>query len=182
MITADIIALIVGVVSLGFGALLGFGRSLKVFTKGIFGFVVSLVVCYFIYGIVLDWKVVGDLLEKFHNFLVKKNNFFCDLLITIRIDMIAFYAGLFIIVTLIRVFLVNLICELMSSENKAVRVVNKILGAIFFTFMVCVVALIVFQILSGSSSFGAKLEGSFFKLDKIFKNNPLKSIIEGFKK
>ncbi len=182
MITVDVVAIIVGVLSLAFGTLLGFGKSLKVFTKGIFGFVVSLVVCYFIYGIVLDWKFVGDLLEKFHKYLVAKDNFFCDLLIAIRIDMIVFYAALFGIVTLIRVFLVNLVAELMSSDNKAVKVVNKILGAIFFTFMVFVVVLILFQILSGSASFGAKLNGSVFGLDKLFKNNPLKSIIEGFKK
>ena len=182
MITADVITLIVGVVSLACGSLLGLSKSLKVFTKGIFGAAISLIVCYFIYGIVLDWKFVSDLLEKLHEFLVSQNNFFCDLLVTIRIDMIVFFVVLFAVVTLVRIFLVNLIAELFGSDNKVIKVINKFLGAIFFLFMVFVVALIAFQILSTSTTFAEKLNGSVFGLDKLYHNNPLMSIIEGFKK
>ncbi len=182
MITADVVVLIISVVSVALGGLLGFGKGLKVFTKGIFGTIISVVVCYFIYGIVLDWAFVGKLLDKFHNYLVAKDNLFCDILVKIRIDMVVFFVALFVVVTLVRVFLVNLVCELMCSDNKAVKIANKLLGIVLFLIMAFAIMLIAFQILTISDGFGAKLDGSVFGLDKLYRNNPLMSIIEGFKK
>ena len=69
MVPADYIALAALVVSVVLGVGFGFGKGLKFFTSGIFGVSISIFVCYLIFGFVLDWDVVGNLLGDFNNWL-----------------------------------------------------------------------------------------------------------------
>lgn len=41
----DSVTLIVAIILAGLGLVLGFGRTLKFFTKGIFGFILSIFIC-----------------------------------------------------------------------------------------------------------------------------------------
>ena len=182
MVTADVIVMIVALVSLVLGAFLGFGRSLKLFTSGIFGKIISVVVCYILFGIVLDWPFVARLLDRFNAYLVAQDNAFCRILITIRIDMVVFALALFTTVQLCRVFIVALIKNVMETDVVALKVINKFFGCIFFTAMIAGLVLIAMQIAYYiNPDLGASLQGSFFRLDKLFYDNPLFAIIEGFK-
>lgn len=182
MVTADVIVIIVALVSLVLGGFLGFGKSLKFFTSGIFGKIISVVVCYILFGIVLDWPFVSRLLDRFNAYLVAKDNAFCRILIAVRIDMVVFGAALFTIVQLCRVFVVSLIKNVMETDVLVVKIINKALGCVFFTVMIAGLALIAMQVVYYiNPDLGVSLHGSFFKLDKIFYDNPLFAIIEGFR-
>ena len=64
MIVADWVAIGVVVASLGLGALIGFGKGLKFFTSGIFGFIIGVVICALVGTVFLDVPFVADLLAK----------------------------------------------------------------------------------------------------------------------
>ena len=77
MILADWIAIAVVAAFILIGALVGFGKGLKFFTGGIFGIIISILVCYLVGGLVLEIPFVHDILEKFIQALTDKNKF-CD--------------------------------------------------------------------------------------------------------
>ena len=180
MVAADWIAIVAVLVIGALGALLGFGKSLKFFTDGIFGIIISVIVCYCIGGLILDLKFVQEILNKFTGALTDKNGF-CNFLLKIHIDIIVYYIVLFIIVQLARILIVFILKNIIESNNKVSKTINRVLGAIFLLTVAALLALLVFQIIywiGGSTASGVrlKLEGSFFKLDKLFENNPLLSL------
>jgi hypothetical protein len=184
MLTADWITLGVAVVVAILGLILGFGKTLKIFTSGIFGVIISVVVCYFLYGIVINWAFTQDLMAKIVEGLQNANNGFCDFLIKIRMDIIAICVGMFIIVQIVRVIIVAIIKNISESNNGFVITVNKILGLVLMLAIAAMLALIAFQIISwvgGSTAtdFAEKLQGSTFKLDEVFLNNPLNKMFNG---
>lgn len=183
MVVADVILILVALLSVVTGAFIGFGKSLKFFTSGIFGKIISLIVCYILFGIVLEWPFVIKLLDRFTSYLQGKNNGFCNFLLMIRIDMVVFSICLVVAVQLVRIFIVSLIKNVMETDVLVLRVINKTLGAVFFPVMIAGLALIVMQILYYvNPDLGASLQGSAFGLDKLFYNNPLFAVIEGFAK
>ena len=72
MVLADWIA--VGIVAGGLllGALVGFGSGLKFFTKGIFGFIIAIVVCALVGTVFLEVGFIGDLMRKFSSLWTEK--------------------------------------------------------------------------------------------------------------
>ena len=60
----DWIVIGVLVLSLLIGSLVGFGKLLKIFTGGIVGVIISVVVTYFCIGIVSSWGFVQELMAK----------------------------------------------------------------------------------------------------------------------
>ncbi len=180
MITADWVA--IGAVAFFalLGLFVGFGRGLKFFTSGIFGIIISIFVCYLIFGLVLDISFVGDLCDKFNDWLTEQNSvgaFFAD----IHIDYVVLAVVLFIIVQIVRIIIVKIIRGVVEINNKAVKVINKVLGVVFFLAVLTAIVLFVFQIVawvdgSTAESFTEALSGSFFKLDVLFENNPLRSV------
>ena len=74
MITADVIVLISLLACLVLGSFMGFGKGLRLFTGGVFGRIISVVICYFIFGIVLSWGFVQDLLLKFTTMLAEQDS------------------------------------------------------------------------------------------------------------
>ena len=77
MITADVIAIILTLVFFIGGVLLGFGKTLKLLTDGVVGKIISVVVCYFLFGIVLALPFVQDLLNRLVDALRENGNFIC---------------------------------------------------------------------------------------------------------
>ena len=182
MITADVIVLIALLLCLVLGSFMGFGKGLRLFTGGVFGKMISVVICYFLFGIVLSWGFVQDLLLRFTTMLAEQDIWICNLLLKIRIDMIVFALALFIVVQILRRVVVHIISGVFEIDNKVISVINKILGVALFIVFTAIFTLIVFQIIAWiggtDGGFYQSLQGSAFGLDKIFTDNPLNAVFE----
>ena len=180
MITADIIVLIGFILFVLIGAVVGFGKGLRFFTSGIFGVIISIFVCYLIYGLVLDIDAVRELLDRFNEWLAAQGSvgkFFAD----IHTDRVVLAVVLFIIIQIIRVIIVKIIKGIFEINNVLFKIINKIFGAAFFFVVALAILLIVFQIIAwiGGDTYAdflASLDGSIFKLDELLINNPLNSV------
>ena len=181
----DIIIPIVIIGTVLGGMIGGFGKVLKFFTQGIFGKIISVFVCYFIFGIVLDWPFVQDLLHQLNTSLAANGSWICTILIMIRIDLIVFAVALFVGVQLLRVLVVGVIDGIFETENAVVKVVGKTLGILLALFCTMVIVLIVFQILAWTTGVNGPvyqwMKGSIFGIDQLFVNNPLNSIFESIR-
>lgn len=182
MITADFVALITVVASIAVGAVLGFGKCLKTVTKGTVGIVISVAVCYFIFGLVLNLGFVKDLLDKFNAMLGESGSGFCAFLIKIHIDMLVFAVALFLVVQVLRKLIFSLICDFMESDQPMLKTLNKVGGAILFFVVVLMFVLIFFQVcawIGGTEGSTYEfLQGSALGLDRLYLNNPLNVIFE----
>ena len=185
MLTADMVVLIVFGACLLFGALFGFSRGLRWFTSGAFGIIISIIITYFLIGIVLDWGFVKALMEKLVDALSASDSWICSILLNLRADLIVVTAILFTAVQILRMIVVSVIARIMESDNKIMRVLNSILGVAFFILFAIVMLLVVFQIIAWingtDGTFYQGLVGSTFGLDKIFLENPLNSIFESIR-
>lgn len=182
MLVVDIVAIVSFIVFFFMGMGFGFGKGLKFCTSGWMGKIISIVVCYFLFGIVLSWGFVQDILASFVNALTENGSEFCQFLLTIRIEIITFGIVLFIVVQLLRILVVNIIKSIMEIDSAVMRVINKVLGVVLFLGALIVLALIIFQIIAWiggtNGGFYQEIEGSIFGLDYVFANNPLNSIFE----
>lgn len=180
MITADIIVLVAFILFVLIGALAGFGKGLKFFTSGIFGVIISIFVCYLIYGLVLDWDAVRGLLDRFNEWLTQQGDvgqFFAD----IHTDRIVLAVVLFVVIQIIRIIIVKIIKGIVELDNVLFRIINKILGMAFFFAVALAILLVVFQIIAWIggdtyANFLETLDGSIFRLDDLLINNPLNSV------
>lgn len=164
------------------GVLLGFGKCLKIFTGGIIGFIISIVITYFLIGIVGSWGFVQSIMNSFSNALVSNGSGFCIFLNNIGIESIVLAIVLFLIVTLLRILLVNIIKGIVEIDNVVMKIINKVFGMIFFLAFFIMIALIVFQIIyliggDTAANFRETLSGGLH-LDALFDNNPLRIIAD----
>ena len=167
------------------GILLGFGKCLKIFTDGPIGIIISLVVTYFLIGIVGSWGFVQDLLQRFTEVLEANGSSLCKFLLNIGIQSIVLAVALFIIVQIVRKIIVSIIKSISEVENVFVKFINKTLGLVFSLAVLVMIALVVFQIIyliggDTSANFEAYLKGTL-KLDYIYANNPLRTIADMWK-
>ncbi|MDE7380455.1 MAG: hypothetical protein K2N14_05310 [Clostridia bacterium] len=179
----DWIAIGIVVGSLLIGGLIGFGKLLKIFTGGIVGIIISIVVTYFCIGVVGSWGFVQELMAKLLTAMQNADNFFVNFLLKIGIEKILLAIILFGIIQLARVLIVSIIKNVMEVENPVMKFFNRLLGMIFMTAISCMVALLVFHIIDligggTEENFINYISGSVFKLDWVFTHNPLKYVIE----
>ena len=179
----DWIAIGVVLVSVLFGLLLGFGKLLKFFTGGIIGVLISIVVTYFCFGVVSSWTFVRDLMAKLLEAMQNANNSIVDFLIKIGIEKIILAVAIFIIVQILRAIIVRIIKSIVEIDSPVAKTINRLFGLIFMLAVACMVWLLVFhviQLIGGETAANVRvdIEGSVFKLDWVFDNNPLKWIIE----
>jgi hypothetical protein len=182
MITADLVALIIFAVAAILGMVFGFGKMLKFFTSGVFGVIISFIVCYFLYGIVVSWQFAIDLMAKITQSLQDADNGFCNFLISIRIDLVALCVIMFIVVQLLRVIIVAIIKNIAEIDKPFFIVINKLFGILLTISMVLILTLVVFQVIylvggTTATNLTEYLSGSIFNLDKLFNNNPLNDMI-----
>lgn len=171
----------IALVSLVLGALLGFGKLLKIFTGGIIGVLISIVVTYFLLGIVASWGFVQDLLGKLLGLIQNGNNGFTNFLIRIGIEKIILAVILFIVVQILRVIIVHIIKSIVEIDNKVIKVINRVGGAIFFLAIAAALTLIVFHLVKwvgGESAEGFRnsLNG-VLRIQWVYDNNPLMYIV-----
>jgi len=147
------------------GVLLGFGRSLKWFTKGIFGIIIAVVVCIMIGGTVMKWPFVQKFIEDVNIWFGERWAF----LARIHLGTIIFYLTLGGVVQLARIIIVKIIVGITKSKNKAIRVFNRIGGVLFmaaFIFGLWCVALAVLTDVSADVPFDGTLAW-------LLENNPI---------
>jgi uncharacterized membrane protein required for colicin V production len=178
MLIADYVAVGLILVCAIVGWLLGFGKQLKILTSGVAGVIISCVFCYFLIGIVTALPFVETGMQKFVGFLTAKGNGFCDFLINIRIEVICTAVILFAVVQILRMIIVAIIAKGLESENKVVMVINKSLGILLAVVVCVILCLIAMQISSlavgvEKNVFYQSLQGTFFRLDYVYLNNPL---------
>lgn len=183
MILADWIALALVAFFGVLGMLFGFGKGLKFFTGGIFGFFISVIVCYALGGIIYNFGFVQDGLESMRVALAENGSGFCNFLLKIHIDIVVYYVALFIAVTIIRLIIVRIIKSIVEIDNVFLIILNKTFGVILFVGVMFMVTLLVFWIISligGSTEadFLLKLSGSKLKIDWLFEHNPFMTIIK----
>lgn len=186
MILADWIAIGIVVLFAVLGLIAGFSGGLKFFTGGIFGVIISVVVCCFFYGFVVQWEFVNDLLTKLTDAVAAANNAFCDILIKIYIEKIVLFVVMFIIAQIVRIILVKILAGIAEINNPVFKAINKLLGLALMLAVAAMLGLIAFQIIywiggSTSTQVADALDGSFFKLDWLYENNPLRTMVDYFR-
>lgn len=169
MIVADWVAIGVVVASLGLGALIGFGKGLKFFTSGIFGFIIGVVICALVGTVFLDVPFVADLLAK-----LRESWAGIEFLDKVHMDVIIYYVIMFVVVQLLRIILVLIIKAIFESDNIVIKIVNRTLGAVLFLIIGVCIALLALKIVGWVGGDTAKdlynsLGGSAFRLDELFK-------------
>ena len=184
MSNLDLITLGVIMLTALIGAISGFGNGLKFFARGWLGRIISIMVCYFLFGLVLKIPFVQDLLQKFVATL-DGEKWYLKILKYVRIDMIVFAVVLFFAVQLVKKLVVSLINGLFSINTPFIRVLNKLLGVFIYLFLLLLLVLIVFQIAylidGADGAIYQKTHGSLFGLDKLYLDNPLNKVIESIK-
>lgn len=181
MILADWIAVALIAFFCLLGILCGFGKGLAFFTKGIFGVIIAIFVCYTFGGFIYNLGFVQSMLQGIVDGIGNAGGGFSQFLISIHIELVIYYVALFIIVLILRLIIVLIIRNVAEMNNVFMKVINKTLGMVFFVAVLVVLTLIVFQIIAAiggdtSANFFAKLQGSTLKLDWIYENNPLLKI------
>ena len=172
----DSVTLIAAIILAGLGLALGFGRTLKFFTKGIFGFILSIFICASFGGMIAGIPAVAVWIGGLNEKLGEAWNF----LGTIHLATVIYYVVLFLAVQLLRILVVKLIAGLFSADVLPVRIVNRVLGAALMVAAVLLLLLLAFAIVAifgetqGVIDFVSKLDGTF--LGTLYANNPIKFI------
>lgn len=183
MLAIDWIAIAVVVICALIGVLLGFGKLLKIFTGGLIGVIISIVVTYFFFGVVSSWGFVQDLMGMLIGAMQNANNGFVNFLLNIGIEKIILAVAMFIIVQIVRIIIVSIIKGIAEIDNPVMKVINRVLGLVFMLAVMCMIVLLIFHVIAligggTAENFTNYVNGSVFKIDWIFANNPLRFIIE----
>lgn len=173
MNATDSITLIVAIVLAGLGLVVGFARTLRFFTHGIFGVILSVFVCATFGGMI---QGIGPVQEWF----TKLNDAMPGFLQTIHAATIIYYILLFLIVQILRVLIVRLLAGAFSAPAAPVRVINRILGMVLMVAAVLLLVLLVFAVIAifgdkaGVIDFVSKLDGTF--LGTLYEHNPVQFV------
>lgn len=173
MNSIDSVTLIVAIALAALGLLIGFGRSLRFFTKGIFGVVISVFVVFTFGGMIKGIPTVGELVTKADAYFENAWSFLGYL----HLGNVLFYVALFFIVQLLRIIVVRCVAGVFSADNTVMRVVNKLLGMVFTVAVVLLFVLLVFAVFKHfetskfMTDFLQKIGGTF--LHTLYLHNPV---------
>ena len=171
MIVADWVFLGIIVGGLALGALLGFGRVFKMFTTGIFGIIISIVVCFLIGAAFIG--VAEPLLNKLAGAITANDNWFCQFLGKINIQIVLYYVIMFVVVWILRFIIVKVIKAISESENKVIKILNRLFGAFLFLAILLVIGFLIIRLIgwvggSSADSFYEYLQTGTLRLDRLF--------------
>ena len=176
MSTIDAVTILAAILFAGLGLAFGFARTLRFFTKGIFGFILSIFICFTFGGMIAGIPAVARLIEKLHVSLEGAWSF----LGKIRLELFIYYIILFFAVQIVRFIIVRVIGGVFSLDNAVMRVINRVCGMLLMVAAVFLLLLLVFGILKIFENTGAvqdmlvKIDGSFLKI--LYDNNPVKFV------
>ena len=180
MTVADWIFLGGLLLSLGLGALLGFGKLVKALTGGIVGVLISIVLCYCFGGMIMNIPAVSALLSR-----LSANWAGNAFLVKIHLEVIIYYVALFIIFSLLRVLIVFIFKNIAESDVLVMKIINKACGALLFAAVALLLMFLVFQIIvwiggSTAAEFDSKLAGSMI-VRPLFEHNPMAALVARIK-
>lgn len=183
-LTLDLTFLLIVLAAALIGSLVGFGRGLRWFTKGIVGFILSFFFCYVFGGIILKLPFVAKLLKLLASTWDKRGAFY-DFLKAVHLEIILYYIILFFVAQLVRILIVHLISKVFEWKAKGMKVINRILGAVLFVAVTLLFTMFVFQIVDWiggqtEADFVENLHG-WLRLDRLFEHNPLNSLVKYIK-
>jgi|AGTN01.1.fsa_nt_gi hypothetical protein len=173
MVTVDYVFIAVVVVAALIGMMLGFNKVLKLLTGGIFGIIISVVVCVMVGGSLQNLTVSQNLINSVDAAAVNAWAFLAYL----KPGYVVFYLVLFALVQAARMIVVRIIRNVARSNSAIVRVFDKSLGLALSGAFVVAVSLLFFAgiKLLGDTSFGqdvvSKIGGGWLKT--IYDNNPI---------
>lgn len=179
MILADWIMLGVIAAVIVLGLIIGFSGCLKFFTSGVFGVVISVIVTYFLLGIVNSWQFVADLLSRL-NAAMNISESAANV-----IDQVLLAVIIFIVVQLLRILAVKAVVSMFEIDNGAVKVINRVLGVASVACIMFILGLLAFQIIywvggTSADQVSAALADSKLGLGWLYENNPLRSFTQYF--
>lgn len=170
---ADIITIIVAIVFALLGFVRGFGKSLKSFTGGIIGIIISIFVCAALGGMIMGIPAISERIGGADEYFAGISVIFAK----IPMGTVIFYIAMFIVCQILRILVVKLVCRLFEAENKAMKTVNKTLGLVFApaaAFMFLLLFLAVLKLFDSTEfvrGLAAKAEGSY--LLRLYEVNPI---------
>ena len=178
MTTIDAMTILFAVLLAGLGLALGFARTLRFFTKGIFGFILSIFICATFGGMIAGIPAVAGLIERLNASLTNAWSF----LGKIRLETVIYYILLFFAVQIVRILIVKFLGGIFSSGNVVMRTINRVLGMLLMVAAVLLLTLLVFGIFRIFENTGfvqdltAKIDGTF--LGVLYENNPVRFVTE----
>lgn len=173
MNTIDIISLAALILIAIIGYALGFGKSLKMVTGGIVGFIISLFVCVAFGGYFQGLAPIASFITKINDLTTG----YWEFLKYLKLGYVAFYLILFAAVQIARGIVVKTIAKLDYAKNKAIKIINKILGAALCLTFFCGLLLLAFagiKMIEGTSFAQGildKISDSYLMV--IYQNNPI---------
>ena len=173
MNSIDSITIIVAVAVGALGLLLGFGRSLRFFTRGIFGIIISVFVVFTFGGMIKSIPAIGEMVANGDAYFENLWSFLGYL----HLGNVIYYVALFFIVQIVRMIIVRCVKGVFELENPVSKVLNRVLGMVFTVGAVLLLLLLVFAIFKHfeTSEFMIdlldKLENTF--LLKLYQHNPV---------
>lgn len=174
MTSIDAVTLVVAILIALIGLIAGFGRTLRFFTKGIFGIVISVFVCATFGGMIAGIPAVSEWIASLNAKMGEAWGF----LATIHLATVVYYVVLFFAVQIVRILIVRCIGGVFEIDVLPMRIVNKVLGMVLAVAAVLLLLLLVFAIFrafDGTSfvqDLERSLEGSF--LGTLYEGNPVK--------
>lgn len=169
----DIVTIVAAIVFLLIGFISGFGRSLRHFTGGIVGIIISIFVCASFGGMLLGTELVGGWISSLNDYFSSVAEFLGKM----QLAVVIFYIVMFIIVQIVRIIVVKFICRIFEADNNVMKVINRVLGVVFVPAVMFMFLLLVFAVLKLFDDTAAiqemlmKMEGTF--LLKLYLNNPI---------
>ncbi len=174
MTSIDAVTLVVAILIALIGLIAGFGRTLRFFTKGIFGIVISVFVCATFGGMIAGIPAVSEWIASLNAKMGEGWSF----LATIHLATVVYYVVLFFAVQIVRILIVRCIGGVFEIDVLPMRIVNKVLGMVLAVAAVLLLLLLVFAIFRAFDGTAfvqdleRSLEGSF--LGTLYEGNPVK--------
>ena len=181
----DYIVLGILLISIILGLIFGLSKRIRRSPFGIVSILFALATTYTIVCMLLAIPQFKNFLDEMNIKMLEANNPFLDFLVNIRINLIALIIIVLIIVLLVKHFVFNRIADLLELDNKLSKVLNKVFGVIYSVIFSMAIILVAFQIvflINGTSGvLYDNIQGSLFKLDYIYENNPIVNVFRYFK-
>ena len=181
----DYIVLGILIISILIGLIFGLSKRIRKSSFGIVSILLALITTYSIVCVLLTIPQFKSFLDRINIRMLEVNNPFLDFLVTIKINLIVLMFVVLIIVLLVKRFVLNRISDLLELDNKFSKILNRVLGVIYSVVLSAAVVLIVFQIVflvkGTSGTIYDSIQGSVFKMDYVYENNPIVNVFNYFK-